>query len=106
MQLQTAKDVARELKDDPKIITQEWIEDHPLTMIRYGAKHFRDLLLEFRRPNRYYWATRAYNAGGTRIHWAMNGSKRWHLISEKYYWDVNSKYNLISQYLAIDDAGK
>ena len=99
MQVMTAKIVAKELGDDPEAITPKWMEDHPLTMIRYGARHFHDLLREFNGPNQYYWATRAYNAGGTRIHLARGGSKRWKALSEKYYWDVDRRYTEISEYL-------
>ena len=99
MQVLTARIVAKELHEDPEAITPKWMEDHPLTMIRYGARHFHDLLREFKGPNQYYWATRAYNAGGTRIHLARGGSKRWKALSEKYYWDVDRRYTEISEYL-------
>lgn len=105
MQVQTAKAVAKELGDSQKKIDPVWIETHPLAMIRYGARHFHDLLREFRGPNQYYWATRAYNAGGTRIHLAMRGAFHWRHLSEKYYDDVDTQYRVIAKYLA-DEAGK
>lgn len=92
MQVETTKAVARELGDDPNEVTEAWIEAHPITMIRYGARHFADLLEQFRGPNRYYWATRAYNAGSKRIFRARRGSPKYRRLSEKYYQDTDLEY--------------
>lgn len=104
MQVLTAKITARKLGDDPTIITPRWMETHPLAMIRYGASCFHDLIYEFRGVNRYYWGTRAYNAGATRIILARRGFKRWKYLSEKYYWDVYKRYGDLSK--CLDDSGK
>lgn len=96
MQVSTAKIVAKRFKIDPDVIDEKYLTDHPEECIQFAACHFRDLLNTF--GNSYYWATRAYNGGSTRIRMSKNGSKRYKNLSLLYYTHVEQTFNAIKEF--------